>query len=173
MRYASLLALLAAAALAAPAYADVFVRAPFVTVHVGQPAPPPVAAPADVFVGTPWTAVHVGRPLPVVLPADPPAVPPPVQVDPPPVPLPQPAPAPALVRPPTLEEFAASFQPAAGHYEVVLLNPETCCPVKVCFTLPCGCPKVRVHEKSLVFHYGLLDNVAIRFHHDGSVTVKD
>ena len=31
--------------------------------------------------------------------------------------------------------------PAPGHYEVVLLNPETCCPVKVCFTLPCGCPE--------------------------------
>ena len=149
MRYASLLGLLAAAALAAPAHADVFVRAPFVTVHVGQPLPPPVAIPVDA-----------------------PAVPmPPVQVDPPAVPVPQPAP--ALVRPPTLEEFAASFHPAPGHYEVVLLNPETCCPVKVCFTLPCGCPKVRVHEKSLVFHYGLLDNVAIRFHHDGSVTVKD
>src|SRR5947209_15674380 len=145
MRYASLMGLVAAAALTAPAHAEVYVRAPFVTVHVGRPLPPPVAIPVDA-----------------------PAVPlPPVQVDPPPVP------APALARPLTLEEFAESFHPAPGHYEVVLLNPETCCPVKVCFTLPCGCPKVKVHDKSLVFHYGLLDNVAIRFHHDGSVTVKD
>ena len=138
MRYTSLLGLLAVVGLTAPAGADVFIRAPFVNIHVGQPAPPP---PAVVYPG-----------------------------DPPPVPLPGPA---VVERPPTLEEFAASFQPAPGHYEVVLLNPETCCPVKVCFTLPCGCPKVRVHDKSLVFHYGLLDNVSIRFRHDGSVAVKD
>ena len=137
------------------------------------------AAPAraDVLVGTPWVTVHVGRPVlpPAVL----------YPGDPPPVPLPPPepvvvsqtpvitAPAPIALRPPTLAEFACQFHPAPGHYEVVLLNPETCCPVKVCFALPCGCPTVRVHDKSLVFHYGLLDNVSIRFHHDGSVSVKD
>ena len=156
MRYTSLFGVLAVAGLAAPAQADVFVRAPFVNVHVGQP---------DVSVQAPFVNIHVGQPAPL---------PPPVVVypgDPPPVPLlPETI---GAVRPPTLEEFAASFQPAAGHYEVVLLNPETCCPVKVCFTLPCGCPKVRVHDKSLVFHYGLLDNVSIRFRHDGSVSVKD
>ena len=150
MRYSFLAGVLAVAALAAPARAEVFVGTPWVTVHVGRPLPPPIVA----------------------LPADsPPApLPPPVSYDPPPVPIPPPA---VAVRPPTLEEFACSFHPAPGHYEVVLLNPETCCPVQVCFTLPCGCPKVRVHDKSLVFHYGLLDNVSIRFHHDGSVTVKD
>ncbi len=140
MRYASLLGVLAVVGLAVPVQADVFVRAPFVNIHVGQPAAPP---PVVVYPG-----------------------------DPPPVPLPPAEPI-AVGRPPTLAEFAASFQPAPGHYEVVLLNPETCCPVKVCFTLPCGCPKVRVHDKSLVFHYGLLDNVSIRFRHDGSVAVKD
>ncbi len=140
MRYASLLGVLAVVGLTVSVQADVFVRVPFVNIHVGQPAvPPPVVA-------------YPG--------------------DPPPVPLP-PAESIAVGRPPTLAEFAASFQPAPGHYEVVLLNPETCCPVKVCFTLPCGCPKVRVHDKSLVFHYGLLDNVSIRFRHDGSVAVKD
>jgi hypothetical protein len=149
MRYTSLLGVLAVVGLTAPLRAEVHIE-------------------------TPWVTVHVARPLPLARA---------IQVDPPPVPLPPaetiiitPTPlpdAPLGVRPPTLEEFAASFQPAPGRYEVVLLNPETCCPVKVCFCLPCGCPKVRVHEKSLVFHYGLLDNVAIRFHHDGSVTVKD
>src|SRR5262249_9693354 len=52
-----------------------------------------------------------------------------------------PVPPPTVVRPLTLAEFAESFKPAPGTYEVVLLHPDTCCPVKVCFTLPCGCPK--------------------------------
>jgi hypothetical protein len=155
MRYTSLLGALAVVYLAAPVRAEVHVE-------------------------TPWVVVHVGRPLP---PAPPLGA---IQVDPPPVPMPPPpevitvAPSPVpgpvyttALRPPTLAEFAASFHPQPGHYEVVLLNPETCCPVKICFTLPCGCPTIRLHDKSLVFHYGLLDNVAIRFHHDGSVSVKD
>ena len=154
MRYASLLGVLALVSQAAPARAEVLVSTPFVTVHVGRPAlPPPIVA-------------YPGDPPPVPLP---PAEP--VTVAPAPVVVP--GPAPVAVRPPTLAEFAASFHPEPGHYEVVVLNPETCCPTKVCFTLPCGCPTVRVHDKSLVFHYGLLDNVAIRFHHDGSVSVKD
>lgn len=127
-----------------------------------------LAAPAraQVIVNTPWVTVHVGRPLP------PPELAPNfVPGDPPPVPVAAPS---VGVRPPTLEEFADSFHAAPGHYEVVLLHPVTCCPVKVCFTLPCGCPcKVKVHAKSLVFSYGLFDRVAIRFHHDGSVTVRD
>jgi len=145
MRYTSLLGVLAVVGLAMPVHAEVLIETPRVTVHVGRPLP----------------LARI------------------IQVDPPPVALPPVetitiVPGARLgVRPPTLEEFAASFQPAPGRYEVVLLNPETCCPVKVCFCLPCGCPKVRVHEKSLVFHYALLDNIAIRFHHDGSVTVKD
>ena len=155
MRYVSLLGLLAVVGLAVPVGADVYVRAPFVNIHVGQP-PLPLPLPPAV--------VYPGDPPPVPLPPAEPVTVAPVPVSPPPG---------VVVRPPTLEEFAASFQPAPGHYEVVLLNPETCCPVKVCFTLPCGCPKVRVHDKSLVFHYGLLDNVSIRFHHDGSVAVKD
>jgi hypothetical protein len=143
MRSASLLSVLAILGLAASARADLFVHAPFLNIHIGQPAPPVVVYPAN----PPLPEPLIGAPIPV-------------------------GPA-AVLRPPTLEEFAESFHPAAGHYEVVLLNPETCCATKVCFTLPCGCPTVRVHEKSLVFHYGLLDNVSIRFHHDGSVTVKD
>jgi hypothetical protein len=170
MRHAFLACLLPAVALAAPARAEVLVSTPWVTVHVGRPAR------ADVLVATPWTTVHVGQPgLPppvVALPAEPQPLPLP-PAGPEVVVPPTVVPGPVSVRPPTLAEFAASFHPAPGHYEVVLLNPETCCPTKVCFTLPCGCPTVRVHEKSLVFHYGLLDNVAIRFHHDGSVTVKD
>jgi hypothetical protein len=118
---------------------------------------------AEVFVSTPWVTVHVGRPLPPLA-----AIP----VDPPDVPLP-PTQGVAL-RAPTLEEFAASFHPAPGSYEVVVLHPVTCRPVKVCFTLPPDCVcKVKVHRKLLVFEYGHSDRVAVRFHHDGSVTVRD
>ncbi len=152
MRYMSFMGLLAAVSLAAPARAEVIVNTPWVTVHVGRPLPPPEL-------------------VPNFLPGEPPPVPlapavqqQPVIVSPPSV----------GVRPPTLEEFAASFHAAPGHYEVVLLHPVTCCPVKVCFTLPCGCPRsVKVHSNSLVFSYGLFNRVAVRFHHDGSVTVHD
>ena len=147
MRYTFLLGLLAAAGLAAPARAEVLVSTPWVTVHVGRPLPPPELVPNFV-------------------PGDPPPVPGGVETVPGPV-------ASAGVRPPTLEEFAESFHAVPGHYEVVVLHPVTCCPVKVCFTLPCACPRVKVHSKSLVFSYGLCDKVAIRFRHDGSVTVKD
>ena len=159
MRYTFLLGLLAAAGLAAPARAEVLVSTPWVTVHVGRPLPPPelvpnfvpgdpppVPVPEPLGPPSPGAAGIVGAPIPVVS---------------------------AAVRPPTLEEFAESFHAAPGHYEVVVLHPVTCCPVKLCFTLPCACPKVKVHAKSLVFSYGLFDKVAIHFHHDGSVTVKD
>jgi hypothetical protein len=79
------------------------------------------------------------------------------QAPPPPVAL-VPAPVPGIA----LSDFAKAFVPAAGNYEVVLLHPKTCCPVKVCFTLPCGCPKVRVTKRSIVFDYGK-HAVRIRF----------
>ena len=152
MRYRFFMSAAVVAALAASVRADVLVATPWVTVHVGRPVLPPPAA------------LYPGDPPPVPLPPAEPIVvaPGPVQTA-----------GAVVVRPPTLEEFACSFHPAPGHYEVVVMNPETCCPAKVCFTLPCGCPTVRVHDKSLVFHYGLLDNVSIRFRHDGSVAVKD
>jgi hypothetical protein len=91
--------------------------------------------------------------------------------NPPPVPkqeivVPGPAvvPAPTAVRPMTLAEFAEAFKPAPGTYEVVLLHPDTCCPVKVCFTLPCGCPKkVRVFKRTLTFVYDGYEKVRIHF----------
>jgi hypothetical protein len=85
--------------------------------------------------------------------------------DPPPVPIPEPV--------PTVAEFAGAFQPRAGTHEVVLLHPLTGCPVKVCFTLPPGCPrKVIVRPRAMVFEYARCD-VTIRFVRDGSVRVRD
>jgi hypothetical protein len=89
--------------------------------------------------------------------------------DPPPVPSQEivvpggPVLAPPPVQPMTLAEFADIFKPAPGTYEVVLLHPDTCCPVKVCFTLPCGCPKnVKLHKRSLTFVYDGCEKVRIR-----------
>jgi hypothetical protein len=39
---------------------------------------------------------------------------------------------------------------------VVFAHPRTCCPVPVCFELPCGCgcPKVCATKNALRFDYG-------------------
>jgi hypothetical protein len=59
-------------------------------------------------------------------------------------------------------DFACAFQPQCGKYEVVFIHPVSCCPVKVCFDLPCGCPKVRCGKRYLEFDYGR-HSVVIRF----------
>jgi hypothetical protein len=72
-------------------------------------------------------------------------------------------PAPAVVRPIALGEFAASFKPAGGKYEVLFCNPVTGCPTPVCFCLPDGCVKcVRVTRRQITFDYGNCQ-VSIRF----------
>ena len=126
----ALLALVACTAWAPSARAGWLVRAPFVDVHVGGPAPL----------------------------APPPAATPPV-------------PPPAVVRVPTLEEFAATFRPAPGSYEVTILHSRSGCPVTVCFTLPPGCPKVCVHRHQIDFEYPCED-VRIRCQIGGKVKVS-
>lgn len=91
------------------------------------------------------------------------------------VPPPSIAPPPAVVplRPMTVQEFAATFKPLPGNYEVLLIHPKTCCPVKVCFTLPPGClRKVRVTKHKIVFDYKCQRNVVIRFICCGKVRVR-
>lgn len=74
----------------------------------------------------------------------------------------------------TLDEFACSFNPAPGHYEVVMVHPCTGCPVKVCFDLPCRCAKkVKVSKTCLEIRYGLCKAVVVRFTPDGGVRVRD
>jgi hypothetical protein len=130
----------------------VTVRAPFVTVLVRSPAA---------------TALDPRPPLNAMPPAEEPVSRPGIG-GPPPVPAgeeatPLPAPTPIMQRGMTLAEFAAAFQPVPGNHEVVLLHPKTCCPVKVCFTLPCGCPKkVSASQREVVFDYGR-EKVKIRF----------
>jgi hypothetical protein len=159
MRHLSCLGLLALAGLAVTATAaraDVFVRVPFIQVYVGS-RPAPVVQPAPV------------APAPTVVPGDPPPVP----VEPVPLPVPRAVtpPTPDVVPALTPAQFASSFRPLPGTYEVVLQHPVTCCPVKVCFTLP-SCPrKVKVHRRELVFvcpgH-----TVVVRFLPNGGVRVR-
>jgi hypothetical protein len=77
------------------------------------------------------------------------------------------------VRPMTVSEFVATFKPLPGRYEVLLIHPKTCCPVKVCFTLPPGCLRnVRFTGHRLVFDYKCQCNVVIWFLHSGKVWVR-
>ena len=73
----------------------------------------------------------------------------------------------------TLHDFAASFKPCPGSYEVYIVHPKTGEAVKVNFSLPEGTPsKVRVARREIDFEYGK-HTVEIRFRHDGSVSVRN
>jgi hypothetical protein len=156
---ASLVAGAVLAGFAAPSRAGFFLRVPFVTVHIDR----------GVYVGAGPVQVQVpGRPATVpsgVIVSEPVPV---VPVD----QLPQPTPLPgSAVKPMTVEQFAESFKPQGGKYEVVLVHPKSGCPVKVCFELPSGCPsKVRWTKHVLEFDYGRA-SVRIRFYHNGDVKV--
>jgi hypothetical protein len=139
----------------AAARADVLVRVPFVTVRVVNPGPVVVSprATPPIIIGQPVDVPPVTTQPRVIVQEQPPVV--------------------VVTRPPTLDEFAASFKPAAGKYEVVIQHPVTCEPVKVCFCLPEGCPKkVRVYRREIDFDYGKTE-VGIRFIRDGRVRVTE
>jgi hypothetical protein len=80
----------------------------------------------------------------------------------------------ASAEPMTIHQFAAAIKPAQGSYEVVLIHPYTNCPVKVCFELPEGCPRVRVCgclRRCVEFDYGNC-GIDLWFYRDGRVSVK-
>jgi hypothetical protein len=156
-----------------PARAEVYIRVPFFSFTVG---PRYAASAPRVAVHVPFFDFELRRPVRVVNPC------PPVAVAETPVPSaappkydrvqpPPPEPVPALVRPPSISEFAGSFRPAPGSYEAVVIHPMTKAAVKVRFTLPAGTPrKVRVRRRELVFDYGR-HSVRLRFVRDGQVNV--
>lgn len=75
----------------------------------------------------------------------------------------------------SVAEFVATFKPApdGGHYEALLIHPCTHCPVKVCFDLPCGCPrKIRCTKSGFEIRYSLCKAVVVRFLSDGTVRVR-
>jgi hypothetical protein len=170
MRCATLCSLVGLFGLAAPALAQVTVVAPYVRVDVGR---------GGVLVQTPWVVVDVGGPA---APAMPRAVkraaltdtPPPLPKEPEPIPVPKRGdPTPTVrARPMTLTEFATTFEPRPGTYEVDLIHPGTGNAIRVAFTLPEGTPrKVRLKRREIDFDYGK-QTVSIRFLIGGRVRVQ-
>ncbi len=84
-----------------------------------------------------------------------------------------PPPAGSMVMIPTHQQFAESFKPIPGKHRVTLIHPYTCCPVDVCFELPCECAKcVSADCNDITIRYGLIRKVEIRFYKNGNVKVK-
>jgi hypothetical protein len=178
--HAALPALLALACSASPARAEVIVRVPFFSIAVGPGACPAVAG---FQLSIPRVVdVQVRRASRVVIPPPLPApvVTAPQAVIPSPLPAPvvtapqapPPPPLPVVVQPLPVSEFARTFRPAPGAYEVVLLNPVNNRPVKVNFTLPDGYPrKVKANRRELVFDYGR-HWVKIRFTASGARVIS-
>jgi len=150
---------------AGPAPAQVFVRVPFVRVAVDQP--PPLER-RGFF---PLIDVWSGPPPVVVVPVVPSPEPPLVAV--PAVPAPEAPAVPAAppAAPLSHYEFARTFQPAPGSYDVVLTHTRTLAPVRVSFTLPPGTPRVRALPHALVFEYPNRQEVEVRFAVGGQVRV--
>ena len=171
--------------LASHSDAQVFIRAPFVRIGVGD----------GVAVRAPFVNIYVPPsgpvygpvygplyrpyyyPQPIIVGAPPPP-PPPLQ---PLVPLPAPQPLPPIndnappqpiqtAQAPTLDAFAKTFQAKAGSYEVALINPVTKQATNVRFALPEGTPRrVHVTRDSIEFIYGLRQWVRIEFDRDGAI----
>jgi hypothetical protein len=141
--------------------ADVIVRGPFGGLIVVP------SSSSDVRVGPAGVAVNP-TPLPVA-----PVPIAPVQ----PIPLPPPTPTPIMPAPPpppaapiSPQEFARTFQPQPGTYQVTFLHPRTSQPVTVSFVLPPGTPRVYYVPGSLIFDYGRHE-VEIRFQIGGGTRV--
>ncbi len=181
---------------ASTSQAQVFVRAPFVRVQVGGGVyvrapfvnlwvPPPVyyAAPGYYY-GEPNVYVP---PMPRVVESPPSSGEPQRQLLPAPQGTPLPAtplqPAPnndnsppqpsKAVKVPTLEEFAGSFQPKGGSYELSIVSPVTKQVTPVRFTLPEGTPRrVQVRRNEIEFNYGIRHFVRIEFDSDGAIVTS-
>lgn len=146
----------------------VYVRAPFVNLWIPGDRPvyyaPPGYGPRIIYAEQPPVYVPPMQPAPQQQYVPPPPKPAPQADDAPPQPV-QPAQA------PTHESFAKSFQPKAGSYEVAILNPISKQPTNVRFTLPEGTPRrVVTTRDSIEFIYNLRQWVRIEFDRDG-VTV--
>ena len=82
-------------------------------------------------------------------------------------------------KPMTLSEAVASLgNLEPGEHKMVFMHPYTCCPVEVCFCLPCGCYCVKCEQglcgQRLRFKYpGLFNDVVLKFKNGGKVKVRD
>lgn len=138
----------------------VTIQTPRVSIQVGRPPLAAVAVPGRVAVPV------VQEPVPV---APQPRVVPIVPMQPADPLLPAPTPVP--LRPMTHREFACLFKPVPGCHEALLIHPGSGCPVLVRFSLPPGCPRVRVGCREVEFDYGCKE-VEIRFKLFGRVAVN-
>jgi len=85
------------------------------------------------------------------------------------LPMPRPLlPGPEAASALTLEQFAGSFEPKPGNYEVTLRNPITGVPTLVRFTLPEGTPRVLLRPREIEFDYGVGRFVRIHFDRGGA-----
>jgi len=154
--------------LASISSAQVYVRAPFVRVGVGD----------GVYVRAPFVNLYVPDgpvygPRVVVVP---PVV---VVPQPPPVVVVEQQPKPVIVNPvpvpqgiPTLDAFAKSFQAKGGTHEATILNPLTNQPTTVRFTLPEGTPRrVIVDRDSIEWVYTLRTRVLVEFDRGGAMVI--
>ncbi len=180
--FLSLAALFAVSA----AHAQVVVRAPFVRVETGGPG---------TYVRAPFVNLFVPNAPPPVVFGPPLYGPPPVMVNPPimvtprlaPQPLPpgepndptEPPVDPKFAPPapnrvpnaPTLTEFAKTFKPKAGHYEVTMTNPVNRQAETVRFSLPGEPQRVSTGDNHILFVYGPRRFVRIEFDEDGPMVI--
>jgi hypothetical protein len=77
-----------------------------------------------------------------------------------------------VARPLTIDQFARCFVPTPGFHVVCLVHPVTCRPVTVAFTLPAGCPRVKVRKREVEFDYGRRE-VELEFRRNGTVDVEN
>ncbi len=160
----------------------VYVRAPFVNlwvppppIYVGPPnyaSPPNYAAPSN-YVAPPNAFVP---PSPRVVESSPPPLaesqPVPQQTPPPSTDNspPQPSKAASAL---TLEQFANTFQPKGGNYDVSIVSPVTNQLTQVRFTLPDGNPRrVHIRRNEVEFDYGVRHFVRIEFDNEGAMVTS-
>jgi hypothetical protein len=154
-----------------PTQAQVFVRAPFVRVYVGGPYGPGVGVRAP-FVNLwvpntriPPSVMYVPPPPPGTVQAPAAKLAPPAEE--------APSPRSTKQNPLTLDQFAKSFQPRPGNYDVTLINPVTKTPTAVRFTLPEGTPRrFDVWQDRVTFNYGRRHFVRIDFDEDGAIVTS-
>ena len=141
--------------------AQVFIRAPFVRVYVGN----------GVYVRAPFVTYSSVPPGPPII------VEPPQQVEPLPVPRELPKKSAPVEKDGrkamTLDEFAKTFTGRAGLHNVLVVNPLTKAVTPVRFSLPDGMPRrVLVDPQGVEFVYGLRHFVRIHFNSDGVVVTS-
>lgn len=196
----TLLSLSIASLLASSASAQTVVRVPFVRIETGGPGGTYVRAPFVNLFFPPGPPPVYYAPPPVLLPPGQmiPVPPPPFDANLGPQPQPQPRVAPQPLPPgpiapnngeppfdpdlappapaqapkaPTLDEFAKSFKPKAGNYEIQLTNPISKQAETVKFSLPGEPRRVRTDRTSIEFVYGVRQYVRIEFDKDGPIVI--